>query len=895
MDDEFVYGSEFFIAVTNSTSPVIVTINGAEYQISEGRVLVDTATLSAGKYTVIARIPESAMFNATEKAMTFTITRKSVGVTIETSNIFVDENETVTVRLNESIACNVTVQIATLELGGNFTDPVDKFSRNYTVSVLNGVGSISIPDLLPGYYTATAYFNINENYWPANVSTIFTVSKYDLNVSADFSNVDKTITITPASDITGNVTFIVDGKSYFIDSQGRTIDLSALTSGNYTCNISYGGDERYNMYSNSIKIIVSRKVAEMTVNVSNINYGQTENVVVTLPGDATGEVTFILMDDGLNVLLNTTSVIVDGKATLPIPGLSAGKYNLNVFYSRNNVYESAENSTSFIVSKFDLNVNVDFNNDDKIVTVTPNSDITYNVRFIIADSEYLIGSQGRTIDLSGLANGNYTYTITYSGDDKYDSYSSSGNITLSRISVNVTVEVENMTYGETQEVSAVVPDGATSEVNFVLTKDEEVIMDENSPVINGIASVMLPQQLDAGTYTLKASYAGDSVYEKSSFYEKSFTVAPSIDISPNVKIGDDGKIVIEVGNIKGEITVYVDDVKDGSRGINNKKFTYYLPTEEYSVGYHNLTFEYAGSDLDENVFKEWDNETQQYVPVKYQIYITQRPTEAAPDSDSDQKFTLVLEDDDGTPLSNATGDVIFTIMDEFSNVIGVEVVKVVDGIASLDISKYKNGNYMIAWSYSGDEKHTPISRQVRLSIEHKASNIIAGDLKLLYTQSKWYSVTVYGNDGNPLANTKIEFFAGSQLIATATTNANGVAGVRISHIPGTYGLTIRAPGKTVVKKLTVDHLLTLKSVNVKRTAKKLVLTATLKKVNGKYLKGKVISFKFNGKKMSAKTNSKGVAKVTVKKNVLKKLKKGKKVTYQATYLKDTVKKTAKIK
>ena len=37
------------------------------------------------------------------------------------------------------------------------------------------------------------------------------------------------------------------------------------------------------------------------------------------------------------------------------------------------------------------------------------------------------------------------------------------------------------------------------------------------------------------------------------------------------------------------------------------------------------------------------------------------------------------------------------------------------------------------------------------------------------------------------------------------------------------------------------------------------------------------------------------AKVTIKKNVLKKLKKGKKVTYQATYLKDTVKRTAKVK
>ena len=41
--------------------------------------------------------------------------------------------------------------------------------------------------------------------------------------------------------------------------------------------------------------------------------------------------------------------------------------------------------------------------------------------------------------------------------------------------------------------------------------------------------------------------------------------------------------------------------------------------------------------------------------------------------------------------------------------------------------------------------------------------------------------------------------------------------------------------------------------------------------------------------------SKGVAKVTVPQSVLSKLKVGKKITYQATYLKDIVKKTVKVR
>ena len=87
--------------------------------------------------------------------------------------------------------------------------------------------------------------------------------------------------------------------------------------------------------------------------------------------------------------------------------------------------------------------------------------------------------------------------------------------------------------------------------------------------------------------------------------------------------------------------------------------------------------------------------------------------------------------------------------------------------------------------------------------------------------------------------------------------------------------------------------LSLKSVKVKKSAKKLVLTAKLTK--GKSLiKNKIIIFKFNGKTYKAKSNKKGIAKAIIGKNVLKKLKIGKKIKYQAKYNKLIVKKVAKV-
>ena len=96
-----------------------------------------------------------------------------------------------------------------------------------------------------------------------------------------------------------------------------------------------------------------------------------------------------------------------------------------------------------------------------------------------------------------------------------------------------------------------------------------------------------------------------------------------------------------------------------------------------------------------------------------------------------------------------------------------------------------------------------------------------------------------------------------------------------------------------LKSCTLKNTLTLKTVKVKKSAKKLVLSATLKK-GSKAIKNKKVTFKFNGKTYKAKTNSKGIAKVTIKSSVLKKLKVGKQIQYQASYSKYHEKKIAKV-
>jgi hypothetical protein len=103
-----------------------------------------------------------------------------------------------------------------------------------------------------------------------------------------------------------------------------------------------------------------------------------------------------------------------------------------------------------------------------------------------------------------------------------------------------------------------------------------------------------------------------------------------------------------------------------------------------------------------------------------------------------------------------------------------------------------------------------------------------------------------------------------------------------------YKLKVAFRGAKLSKTLRAKHALKLSAVRVSKSANDLNLQATLKS----HLKGKKVTFKFAGKSYRATTNKNGIAKVAVKRDVLNGLNVGSKVTYQASYNGDTVKKSA---
>ena len=161
------------------------------------------------------------------------------------------------------------------------------------------------------------------------------------------------------------------------------------------------------------------------------------------------------------------------------------------------------------------------------------------------------------------------------------------------------------------------------------------------------------------------------------------------------------------------------------------------------------------------------------------------------------------------------------------------------------------------------------------------------NISMYYFDGTKYTFKVYGDDGKPVGANQIVLVKLNEKAYKLKTNGNGIVSLTIPKTvkAGKYSISASYKGETIENSINVKKILSSKKiVKVKRTAKKLILVAKLKKK----LKGKKITFKFRGKKYTAKTNKNGIAKVTVSKKVIEKLKRGKNYKLTITYFEESL-------
>ena len=712
---------------------------------------------------------------------------------------------------------------------------------------------------------------IDNYYIPQNRSGSFNVTfvEFDVPESYPYSGTAMPyVYVRSADGVTGTVLVIIDGEEYameFLEGKKLDIPLGDLACGQHDYEVIYSGNHPQTSQNGTINMTY---IFEIFIQEGFV-YGDEILMECYLPYGAGGNVT---------LKIGNSTYVCDLKPSdypylkFDLPVLDVGDYLCEFTYSGDNRlnYAQSVNKTLLIWGYAILCPWYSFVGGDECIKLVLPENATGNLTVKVDGKPFANATLKNGIaevSLKDLTPGSHIILANYTGDD-YDVEPLEAHIEAMIFQDHSRVVVIN----ENGWISVILPGNATGNVT--------IIFDGNQSTAVNVSAA------DIRNYTFKCDKLG--VHELTLNY-----IGDDYDISLDpVYMGVEPKEIIFPDNGGNEIVLVLPDDAKGN-------LTVYVNSHSKPFAQVDVTGPKASVSLaDLNVLKEYElkfvYEDEKYGKYSREfIYYPSKPAAGINISgggdDKEAVFYIELpEDADGSLIVKINGQYYYRDL--------------VGGKANITVNGLAPGDYQVNVEYSGGANYTETVAAQVITVNSSApqpapspAKIVASDLSVIYTAGTPFSVTVYAEGGALAKNVEVIIKIDGKKVAVVKTNDKGVATYKITQKPGTYKITAEALGKTVTKKLTVKHVLKLKKVKVKRSAKKLVIKATLAKVNGKYLKGKKITLKFKNKKYTAKTNKKGVAKFTIKSKVLKKLKKGKKVTYKATYLKDTVKYTVKVK
>ena len=692
-------------------------------------------------------------------------------------------------------------------------------------------------------------------------------------------NCEDTVYISCGDYISGNITVYIDGKyveTYFLD-ESSTVEfyfsdvMSDFKIGNHTIKVDYSGDDYYLPSSYSTTFRIDYYKIDLTDKV--ILYDDYAMFIMNTVMDAQGSA--VLEIDGKKINAKKYDSVYNFYI-FDLSGMDCGQYDAKLVYTGDKTYKSFTK---------DLKVNIVYNAfiniDDGISDVVCGEDINVSVEFTVNVTGNVVAELDGKECFSGQINnsqveftikdmalGDHNITVKTMGDDKYPASEFNEEFTVFpaiQLPYRQDIVDQNKIYLNLPADAK----GSLKVTVYAYDDDSNPIKEVTKKLSSGKAVIAL-DDLKLGQYKVEASYIGDDypVDDMSQY----LIIQPKVTYCDEIYVDQEGNVTVELpSDAKGVLTIKANDKELDVTFKNGIGFAKYSNLENEDLY---LYISYTG-DSKYGSFPEDYGEY--YILVKkYDANITGTPQkEIIANNYIDVAFTLP---------SDATGTITFE---------DGKTGTVKNGKATAKAFVPKAGENILSAHYSGDDRYN--DDWIKFNVTAlKAPTLTMKAVSVYYTAKATFKVKVVDSYGKIVKGGAVTFYVNGKKVKSVKTNSKGYATIKLSKIPGTYKVKVAYKGGVVTKKLTVKHLLSLKTVKVKKSAKKLVLTATLKK-GKKALKGKTVKFKFKGKTYKAKTNKNGVAKVTIKKSALKKLKVGKTVKYQATYLKDIVKKSAKVK
>ena len=750
----------------DATGLITLTLNGIDYilPIYNGEAKFYFQDLAYGTYDVSASYSGDNHYVAAKNSTVFKVDKVLANLNIHVEDITFGENGLVIITLPSDIDGS----IVTVNVNG----------KVYPVDIKNGFGKLPLRELDAGDYTISAAFAGNDKYLPGVSNALLTVSKADPALNVLISdvgydgvfNINVALTGVDAIGLNGNVIVTVNNKDYsvnIVNGKGTAVGVK-LAAGTYDFTAAWAGNDNYNAVGDSGKFSVAKVDSIIDVAVSDIKVGEDAVISVKLLSDATGSVTVTVNGK------DYTETVVNGVANVKVADLKAGTYDVAVKYSGDNNYNAAVATSSFTVSKVDSTMDVTVNDivfgGDLIVDAVLPDDATGEVVITVNGVDYHVSIENgkATGTISGLAAGDYTVTVKYAGDDKYNGVEVAENVNVAKAQPVLGVVIADVDYGNGFVIEATLTgvNNAPLSGNVIVTvngKEYTVKVTDGKGIFTG-------DKLAAGTYGFAAAWAGDDNYnavaENGDF--KVNKVDSTIDVAVDtIEFGEDAVISVKLASdATGEVVITVNG-EDYTAAIENGVVSVTvsgLKADDYTV-----EVKYAG----DNNYNEATGSAEFSV-----LKIT-------PDMDVFVDGTVFGGDltvDISLP-AGATGDVIITVKGE-DYILANYTEAVVDGKVTKTIGGLDAGYYTIAVKYAGDDNYNAVdvTKGVNVAKAQPVLGVVIADVD--YGNGFVIEATLTGVNSAPLSGNVIVTVAGKEYTVKVTDGKGIATGDRLAA--GTY-------------------------------------------------------------------------------------------------------------
>ena len=429
---------------------------------------------------------------------------------------------TVTIKVDESEIGVMGSPIVNITVSNNASGyiVIDNNGAVSAVEIVNGTYSYQITDLTAGEYYINVTFLGNEKYLKSNATKEFNVPKSVATpeiidvTSSILGGQDATFKVDMNNDFaTGNVTIYVDDKEYATvilddDYANATVVIKGLTSGPHSIGVKYNGNDNFEE-SDVVPVDITVTKADSKVTIDPIDALFELPITITYNIENETEITVSIKDEN-GTEISETFTVEDGK--IIVRPLDVGKYTIVIENIGNDMFNGNSASQDFNVVEnpnFSYDVGLpDNTTTDTTFTINVPKDATGYLLVDIDGKHYYAPVENGTasVTVSGLAPGNYTANITYTGDDRYP-----GITTTDDVSVPSNVPENALTIPETSETTS-----PTYSINLPSDATGYLVVDVDgtkyaAALVNGSASVTVPG-LAEGNHNVTVTYTGDGKY-----------------------------------------------------------------------------------------------------------------------------------------------------------------------------------------------------------------------------------------------------------------------------------------------------------------------------------------------------------------------------------------------